>query len=314
MSARTPALIAVAAWAALAMQGTAHGQDVGCGAMPASQQRVEWIPASGAQGVTLDAHIIMRFRHSIEVSKLNANPFTLLELDATTCTPKDAVRRIAGALRQLDSHTLAFTPDRSFRNSTWYWADVVTAQGSPSTLARAQTCFKTGETLGVDPPMFPPGARPLEVSTDPAASCGGPDGSRLVSLIFPPAVTSGSEGSLEYLVFLTNAEDLQAPVLRRRERHLAGGSVNTGFVLGPDELGSPVCVAIVAVDGMGNLSGNELRTCFDPLSGSFFAPLCSLSGPPGAGGRPPAGLLWVLPVVWLGLRSRRWGRRMGPNR
>ncbi|MBC7173031.1 MAG: hypothetical protein H5U40_11405 [Polyangiaceae bacterium] len=96
---------------------------------------------------------------------------------------------------------------------------------------------------------------------------------------------------------------MSAPVRVARQRHFAGSEITAAFVLSEDQAADIVCVALRVEDGVGRVSEGT-GICFDPVTGAFFAPLCSVSAV-GSRSAPLFALLPGFAAVVLMLRRRR---------
>lgn len=167
------------------------------------------------------------------------------------------------------------------------------------TLPKRELTFVTSDLVDTQPPQFNFGQD--RVTRFSSIECGD-EGRRRVTLEFDRATDDGDQGSIEYLLYLTRASGLDAPRLMARQ-YLALGSESMSFALEPEQLATPVCVVVDAVDGVGNHAEGIDEFCFDPLQGSFFEP-CSVA----RRSRPwHAGFLaWLLAAsLALRVRSRR---------
>jgi hypothetical protein len=111
-------------------------------------------------------------------------------------------------------------------------------------------------------------------------------------------------------VYVTRGEGLDAPRLVARLRDFGAELTTAGFVVGP-ELGSgPLCVSVVAVDGLDRATEWPEPVCFDPQMGVGFVGLCAASMP----GRPTRGHDGApVAVALFGLASLLRRRRPRPD-
>ncbi|MFW5876884.1 MAG: hypothetical protein ACOCXM_09115 [Myxococcota bacterium] len=245
------------------------------------------------EDVTLDAPI--RIRYTPGFFDTFAETSTAVEVFDATGQP------VSGSTEVAASDLLLFRPDGGWQPDTRYDGRVF---GEGGEIAFG---FQTGDELDQRPPVMGPilSAEPAEDSEVPGL---GP-GSVRIDVTFEGATDDGPQGSVEYQVYVTRGADLAAPELRLRVRHQSAPLVAAVGLTG-EETGSTVCIAIVAIDGVGKIDVSEER-CFDPITGHFFEPLCSVVPHP----RPNdvLGLLWpmALGLFWL---RRRGGKVFGRRR
>ncbi len=261
---------------------------------PAALGPVEFFPASGAGGVALDAAV--RVRYSPGFFAVWREPLTrLLEIRDASDTP------VRGTLTVLGD-TLVFRPD-----APWVAGSAYRGTAFGIDILQVRFSFRTGAVLDREPPRFTstPSLSPARVDMRPCATEGG---YRIDVSVAPATDPDGAQGDVEYLLFQTRGPEIEAPRLRARARNFAGPSIPLAFTLTPSEAVSPICVVVVAVDGVGRAVEGG-KACVDPVQGNYFAPLCS-AGTPGA--RPRGGrgaLLASASVLALALVARRLGRR-----
>jgi len=260
----------------------ARGDDAGIDdcAPPAELGPLEFFPASSANGVALNSAV--RVRYTPGFFEIWRDPLTrLLEVR------DDADAPVAGTLERLGD-TLVFRPDVPWRPNSQYEG---TAFGIDILQTRFR--FRTGNRNDVLPPVFD-GTPTISPAVVDARACVDDGGYRIDVTIAPATDSDGAEGDIEYLLFQTRGPQLERPLLRSRARNFAGISIPLAFTLTPSEAVSPVCIAILAVDGVGHTVSGPTR-CVDPIQGNFFAPLCSVSAP-GA----PRGVASSMSVALLG--------------
>lgn len=166
--------------------------------------------------------------------------------------------------------------------------------------------FTTGTMIDSQPPKFTFGPERVTVfSSSPIPPACGEDGeSRRISISFDDATDDGNEGGIEYLLYLTRAAGLDTPQLLARQYRVQAKAM--AFILTPDQVKTPVCIVVDAVDGVGKHApaADIEQYCFDPLQGNFFEP-CTVGG----GGSAAQGrwfLAYMLAVMLaLSVRSRR---------
>ncbi|MDH5493882.1 MAG: hypothetical protein OEY14_18170, partial [Myxococcales bacterium] len=254
----------------------------------------DFLPASGARGVTLDAFTRVLYTPGF-FDLYTGDPaelFTLSELLSGASVP-GRVSVVADAL--------FFVPDPPLRPGLDYRAEARDRGG----IGPAETLsfeFRTGSRFDVEPPSL---GGITDVRSTPA-----PGGGYRIDVEFEAATDDGSLGSLEYLLYQSRGLDLDAPRLRDRLRHFSAGSVVMSFVLPEEEAMGPICVVVHAVDGVGKIDDDGAAVCLQPREGSFFAPLCALPRPallaaPASGhGMGPGLLLGGIMLLWLRRRGR----------
>lgn len=248
-------------------------------------------PSDSARDVTLDAIVEVEFSDGY-FDEPGVDPAT-----AVTLGEDDGGAAVPGRT-QVIRDTLFFVPDAPLSPSTFYSGR---ARGLDGDLEFA---FETG-TVARDttPPVL--GEIDGASSSEVEPSCEAPDGGFRIDVSFRPATDDGPAGSIEYLLFLTRGPMVDAPQLRATARNFATELVTMAFVLSPDEAVAPVCVAVHAVDGLGNVDDDGQSRCFDPVQGNYFEPLCSVTpGLPAASRRGP----WLALLLALGLVARRLRR------
>ncbi len=249
---------------------SARADDAGlvdCGG-PVELGPLEFFPAAGASGVSLDAPV--RVRYTPGFFDVWRDPLTrLLEVRDASDAP------VPGTLERLGD-TLIFRPAAPWQASAQYTG---TAFGIDILQARFR--FRTGTSNDTLPPIFDgtPTITPAAVDARPCVDGGG---YRIDVSVAPATDSDGAGGDLEYLLFQTRGPGIERPVLRSRVRNFAGVSIPLAFTLAPSEAVSPICVVVVAVDAVGHTAEGPLG-CVDPIQGNFFAPACGVSAP-GAGG------------------------------
>ena len=143
-------------------------------------------------------------------------------------------------------------------------------------------------------------------SAEADADCELPEGAYLVDLKVPPAVDDADNGALEYYLYLTRARGLSAPrLLARARRQGSASGVVFRFYLTSEQAEEPVCTSLRVVDAVGKTAEGEPELCFDPRQGTYFQPLCSVSGRGPSQARPPLAVALGFLITWLFV----WGRR-----
>jgi hypothetical protein len=256
---------------------------------PPTPGPIETTPASGAGGVTLDARVRVLFTPGYFADGGPSNG-----TETITLTDGDGFE-VDGAVRRVGDAALFFVPDAPLDPSTQY--DVV-ATGSSSQLMAS---FVTGATFDDAPPSIGPITR---IAVDPVEpSCTAPTGGYRIGVSFDPATDDGALGSLEYGLYVTRGPGVSAPMRVARQRHFAASELTTAFVLGEDGADSIICVSLRVEDGVGRSSEGG-GVCFDPITGAFFAPLCT-TATAGSSGAPSFAFLPAAAGLLLCLRRRQ---------
>lgn len=258
---------------------------------------IEVTPASGAGGVSLNAHVKVLYGDgyfgpgfdptgTFELKRCGDLPFLECEISG---------EEVAGRLEIVGDRWLFFVPTEELAPNDAY---VGLARGVERDL---DFQFRTGSLRDVAAPMFTGlTGGPSTARVDP--TCDGGSGYR-VDVRFPPARDDGPAGSIEYLLYLTRGPSLRAPELRARLRNFTTEEVTMAFVLDDEEATGPVCIVVHAVDGVGRVDRSMGPACFLPGEGTFFEPLCTVSAP-GAPARG-AGLAAVVALAAVAVRRRR---------
>ena len=278
---------------------------------------VEITPSVGARAVTLDAPIGVRYSPGyFGPEGPGDDPTTLLRVVrcppgslacSAGCSADDGID-VPGTVQVIDDR-LFFLPDAGFEPDSTYAGR---ATGIDDAL---DFVFCTASDVDREPPILGPflSAEPSEST----AECVLPEGGRLVSVRWGQAEDDGPGGSIEYLLYLTRAAGVEAPELRDRVRNYASGEITLSLRLDAEEAAEPVCVRMVAVDGVGNQSEPSPEECFDPMTSAAFQPLCAVRGAGANGmGRAtvPALVVFSLGVAALARRRRRSRGRDGAPR
>ncbi len=255
----------------------------------------EFTPASEARNVTLGAPIKVRYTAAYFRGVDPVEATALL-----SASEGDTGAPVSGRVDLFGEDALVLVPDVPFRPMTRYRA-VAGARGgdTPRTFE-----FRTGSDFDRIPPTL--GGIGAVSSTEVPTSCDAPDGGYRIAVSFAPATDpDGPAGDIEYLVYLTRGANVDAPRLVARARNFPTDEIVTAFVLAPDDAVEPVCISVVAVDGVGRVDSDAPASCFEPITGNYFAPICSAAAP---GARTPASWLAVLALAGalaLGARRRR---------
>lgn len=267
---------------------------------------LEVTPSVGAQDVTLDAPVVVRYSRGyfgpdgpggpggdrpeemIRVGVCPAETRCAVPCDLDSeATPIDGTVQVLG-------DRLFFLPDGGLADDRVY---VGTAAGLDRPL---DFRFCSGAEVDQGPPTAPIflEARPDESGT----SCALPEGGRRIGLRYQPSLDDGPLGSIEYLLYLTRGPGIAAPELRDRVRNSSTEEALLRLLLTREEAAEPVCVVVYAVDGLGNVSEAAREQCVDPLTTAAFQPLCSAA--PGTRGAGPFALAGLV-VAALAIRRRR---------
>jgi MYXO-CTERM domain-containing protein len=267
-----------------------------------AREPIEVTPASGANGVTIDAPVVVLYsRGYFGPDGPGEPPETLLRVSRCPAGTPCGIGCMAGegvdvpGTVQVIGDRLFFLPDGGLEASATY---VGRATGVDDVL---DFRFCTGRLPDDGPPVLGSflNAEPAETT----AACVLPEGGRLIGLRWAQATDDGPPGSIEYLLYLTRASGVEAPQLRDRLRNYASPEVTLNLRLEPAEAAEPVCVRVVAMDGLGNLSDPSPEQCFDPITRAAFQPLCAVRGAGASRTSFPA--LAGLALVALLARRRR---------
>lgn len=248
---------------------------------------IETSPGPGATNVAIDAPVLVRFPTPVVSEPVAEDLVSVVRvgdsggLDGGVAEPgDDPSRAIAGQLQAVGDHVVAFVPDELLAPNTEYSI----AFREPGSGAVREAPFATGaETDQARPELFF-GDVSVDVRSGEASSCGDEPGAFVVDLRFPPVAFDDKDlGALQYFLYLTRAEGLEAPRLLQRVRRQ--GSLDLlrfAFVLSPEEASGPVCVALRVVDAVGKVAAEQPELCFDPFVEAHFQSLCSARGPLGS--------------------------------
>ncbi|RLB48651.1 MAG: hypothetical protein DRJ42_22705 [Deltaproteobacteria bacterium] len=260
---------------------------------PVIRAPIEVTPAVGAPNVTRGAPIKVRYPEGyFEDPVIGADPATSI----LVFLGDDTGPEVPGYARAVGD-TLVFTPDAPFESMTRY-AGIAFGIDADFNFS-----FRTGFGFDIGPPTL--GAI-LNMSSTRIEedSCDALAGSYRVDVSFDAADDDGPLGDIEYQLYLSRGPEVDAPQLRARVRNQSTAEQIMAFIASPEEVASPICVSVIAVDGVGNVTETRDAFCDDPIQGSFFEPLCSAA--PGAPGSRPGvpGALAFLAVLLLVIRRR----------
>jgi hypothetical protein len=271
----------------------AHAQDIACGRSPSvASGGLDVRPGDGAEGVALDAPVIVRFLDEVDLDELERSLGDDVCGGELVCMFAEAGPRsdprqpldqppapVPGRVQRIDAGTVAFLPARRLQAQTVHF--LLIARPGFDTGARSELELLTGQDRDREPPVLSADAAAIGLAVaDLPARCGAPAGSRRVSLDFAAATDDGDPESVEHLLYLRGGP-LREPSLRARARS-ERDTVRMSFALSPQEAAQPLCLVLKAVDGVGKVAEREPEICFDPASSNSFAPLCAASAGPGA--------------------------------
>jgi len=284
------------------------GDDCGGGAF-GTRDDPEIRPPDGAADVARDAPVIARYARADDLGELER----LLADDTSAacreliCLFRDDSDRgggdrepVEGRVSRVDQHTIVFTPGERLSREMRHFALV--ARPGFERLTRTELEFETSDRLDMEDPELQLGDQPTLVLEDLPPGCDAPVGTVRVGIAIPEAEDDGSHESVEILLYLTRAVGLDGPQLRARAAN--GRGVSLTFLLSPEEARDTVCIAVLAVDGVGRVAEQHEELCFHPQAGAVFQPGCSVSH----NGAVPGGLLVPLAALGLALRRGRRGR------
>lgn len=268
---------------------------------------VETSPGAQSQDVALDAPILVRFPVPVLQDPLAPDLVLLFAAeddptmdgsddtdDADAGVADGAERQVPGQLQRLGPHVVAFLPDELLSPNIQYRMAYRDLSGGGETRT---VLFRTGRDVDRQRPQVFFGDANVEVRTGDAERCGGEPGSFVVELRVPPtAIDDRDLGGLEYYLYLTRAEGLQAPRnLQRLRRQGAVASLRFSFELTAREASGPVCTVVRVVDSVGNVADEQPELCFDPFLEAHFQPLCGVARP---GDVARSGGSWGGPLAW----------------
>lgn len=259
---------------------------------------VQLTPAVGAAGgVTLDSPVIARYAADVDV--FDFAPEDLLTLDRLG--DDGSSMPVAGRYERFDAqpNVLVFRPAGPLASETSFGGTVF----DPIERDERSLAFVTGDRVDEVEPRFPASGA---VSLRAAGRGSGCQGTR-VDVSFTPALDDGPRGSVEHLVLQTRGAGLTAPVLRSRVRASMGGEVTASFLLDADQAAEPLCVVVLAVDGVGRVGDPAGPACFTPDGEARFVGLCAMSHFRGGSGPGAPALLGVALCLCL-RRLRAHGR------
>jgi hypothetical protein len=250
-----------------------------------------WPIPGGPFPVMLNAPVRVRYSPGyFEDPLIGADPaalFELVEVETGFVVPGRTVAI---------GEELVFTPAARYFPDTEYAG---TARGVDALDQSIDIRFTTGVDVDSELPSIRRIDSMRAFSVD--AACDLPDGGYRIEVQFEPATDDGPPGDIEHLLYVSRGPEVEAPQRRDQQRNLGAEGI-LAFTMEPAEAVSPICVTVVAVDGVGNVAQTP-AFCDDPIKGNFFAPLCSAYPPTGAGGALP--LATIVAALWIVRRRRR---------
>lgn len=225
-------------------------------------------PASGANGVTLDAPLRIRYTEGF-LSDFDASTAAEL-LDVFSCTnaPCSESVEATGELSIVDDQ-LFFVPTPSWNPFTQYRG---VARGTDRNLPFG---FTTTSTVDQAPPAFSGG---LSVNTEPTQDpCyregdpGEPEHGYRVEVTFAPATDDGAPGDIEYQLFLTRGPGVEGATLVAQTRNFgATERVSLAFYIDEQAAEQTHCVDLIVIDGVGKVTRSRDAACFNATLGRDF--------------------------------------------
>ncbi len=214
-----------------------------------------------------------------------------------------SARRVEGRIETLGGDWVIFVPDGLLEPETAYEG---VARGEEGDLAFH---FRTGMRRDEAPPGPVAIERVVvrELMDEPA--CAPAEGYGF-SVLFSPSEEDGPPASVEYFLYQTRGRGLEAPRLLGRTRGFSSSSLTIGFSLPREEADGPICLSILALDGVGRLSTPGPLQCVDPVDEGFFVSGCRLGPRERGAGDVCVWLVVSLTLAFRRLRSVRRGRPM----
>jgi hypothetical protein len=257
-------------------------------------------PGSGAVGVTLDAPIVLTYSEGyFGPGGPGEDPRTLVRLEECgDCSGACGLGEGVPVPGEVEVHgdRLVFVPEVALADGTRY---VGVALGSETALSFE---FCTGRSLDAGPPRL--GGLPRPSSTRVGPQCGLPEGGYRLAVSFPPAADDGPPGSIEYLLYLSRGEGVEAPRVVARSYNYPAREITLGVLLSGEATRAPICLTLAAVDGVGNAAVDPVPQCFDALTRTTFAGE-ACRAVPAAGGGSALGAGGLALVALFGRRAAR---------
>lgn len=278
----------------LLVPARAWANDAGVCDPPVEVGPLEVTPAVGASSVPRDGIVKVRYSPGYFVGGTTPT-------ETITLSPA-----VAGRLELAGDDTLYFVPSALLPPNTAFTG---TASGGAFPFDFRFTT--SGATDGA-PPILPNpnGSSDLAVDSSAIADGCAPAGSRRIRVTFPSVIESGAPStSVEYSLYVTRGEGLDAPRLVSRVRDFGAPVTTVGFVLEPPLADRPVCVVAVAQDGADRRAAWAEPVCFDPANGFGFVPLCAAAPWRRSTPSPLSAGLASAMILRLAIRARRNRRR-----
>ncbi len=259
---------------------------------------IEVSPASGANAASLDAPVLVRYGAGyFGPDGPGDPPSTLFQLvtcgDCSTSCDVTTGTAVPG-LVQTAGDDLLFLPDGGFSAQTRYAGHVT---GIDNEL---DFNFCTGSRPDTAPPSAAIMGEPTSAHIGAVACL--PSGGYRIQVYFPPASDDGPPGSIEYLLFQTRGHDISAPVLVDRVRNFQTDRITMSFLIADADVGAPICLQVVTVDGDGHATVPVGDRCFDPVGHVTFQG-CATS--PSRRGNGLLGLASIGALVLVARRRKR---------
>lgn len=289
MAAALGVLGAVFAPGSMAARASAQSP-AACGPDPVRQGPLEVFPAASATNVALNSPVRAVYPAGyLDSASTRDDARTFISVARCVDAGCAETEEIVGA-REVVGASLFFKPSAPWLPRAEY---VGVASGVDGEI---KLRFTTGATADHSAPQF---GDILDVRIARATSECEPSGTRRVDVRFRPALDDGPPGDIEYLLYMTRGEDVQAPELVARRRNFgATDLVPMAFTLTREEAREPFCVAVLAVDGVGNVDADGKAACMDPRAGSNFEG-CGVSS--GRARVPPFGDIFPMTMIALAL-------------
>lgn len=251
-----------------------HAQDAGVCAAPLAGW-VESFPANGASNVSINAPIHVRYTNGFLAVNRVSITLANIETGAAVAATTEAV-----------ADELFVIPTTPLTAATRYQ---VTASGGvegPLSFAFATNL----RDADAEAPDLGAGLDDLTLSTDTNTDPCDSEFRYRVGVQFRPAANESSAVDVEYLLYVVRGDGIAGPTLRARARTGSPDLVVMSFGLSDREAHAPLCFSVVAIDGAMNVSTATPASCFQPVEGLAFAPLCSVPG--AIPHTPPSPTMW----------------------
>ena len=198
-------------------------------------------------------------------------------------------------LVQTQGDSLLFLPDGGLSTQTAYVGRAIGVDGE------LDFAFCTGSSRDTQAPTAVVLAEPTSAAVGSLPCL--PEGGYRIGAFFQPATDDGPPGSIEYLLFQTRGEGIDAPVLVDRVRNFQtdGGNITMSFLLPGAGAVTPICLQVVTIDGAGHAAVPDGDRCFDPVGRVTFQGCAAGARPSGSA---VAASLGVLAALALRRRKR----------